>query len=393
MLVTIVGFLSVTGYADFGIGHGLQNIIPQVQEDSKQLQQVISSTLGMLVGVALVVAGLGTTAILLESEYGWLGIQSNVEGQSFERSFLAALACFSVAIPVGIVTRVQTGLQQSHVSNAWFIGGSVLSLLATVLGVYVEASAAQLILLIYGTQTLAQVGNFVQLFWIQRRDLRPSIAGYNSGRANQVLRIGLSFFLIHAAMAVLYALDNVILAKYVGYAGVTIFSIGLRLINLYTSPVIALATPILPALNDAIVKDEIDWARNKVGQFAKVTLIGSLLAALIFVATTNPVLSVWLGEDSRFSAAVLVAFAIYLVYSFVSNAASYVMMTEVLYRRFRIIFPIAVAATLIAKVWATAQFGLIGFLYSTVLAMAIVYIIPSIYAVHERLSPNSPVRE
>ncbi len=347
----------------------------------------------MLLAVAIAILLIGTLLLWVELEYGYFGLASNTGGQSFAHAYLAALVSFAIAIPLGVANRVQVGLQESHASNLWVVAGTVLSVIMTIVGIYLDATAAELILLIYGSLAFSYLCNCINLFGFSRPELRPRPKDVDFGRARQLVSIGLSFFAIHGAFAVFQGIDNILLAHYVGYASVTIYTIGIRLMNLYSSPVIALVSPTLPAINHAIAERDWAWAERTVKSVGKVTILSSVAAGLLFFVTTNPVLTVWLGEGEQLSTAILIAFSIYIPYMFFTHAVSYIMMAETLYREYRVLYPVAAALTVVGKIAAVALYGLQGLLYGTMLLMTIFFILPAVTKINKRLVGVATVAE
>ena len=141
MWMTISSIITMIGFADLGLGLGLLNTISEAhgQEDRQAAVRYVSSGFFMLSAVALVFL------IVFAASYSFVPWQRvfNVKSPQAIREAGPAIgvfiACFTVAMPLGVVQQIQLGYQEGFVNGIWESVGRVLGLGGLLLVIYFKA--------------------------------------------------------------------------------------------------------------------------------------------------------------------------------------------------------------------------------------------------------------
>jgi hypothetical protein len=111
-------------------------------------------------------------------------------------ALMVFVICFALSIPTSIVQRVQLGLQIGFENSFWQIGGSILGLVLTLLGIYFEGSLPWLVAAMAGGPIIASVANGAW-FFLQQRELLPLVGHVTRDSIIRVSRTGLLFFILY----------------------------------------------------------------------------------------------------------------------------------------------------------------------------------------------------
>ena len=149
-------------------------------------------------------------------------------------------------------------------------------------------------------------------FGISRRDLLPKWSLVSRTVIHQIASLGGLFFILQLVVAVSYSADNFIIARILGVADVTVFSIPQRMFAVIATIVTMLMMPLWPAYAEAISRGDMHWVRHTLsrtllGVFAFTTLVSGLL--LLF---SNKLLLWWVGPGIHPSFALMLGLAVWL---------------------------------------------------------------------------------
>ena len=120
-------------------------------------------------------------------------------------------------------------------------------------------------------------------------------------------------------VAISYSADNFIIARILGVADVTVFSIPQRMFAVIATIVTMLMMPLWPAYAEAISRGDMHWVRHTLsrtllGVFAFTTVVSGLL--LLF---SNKLLLWWVGPSIHPSFALMLGLAVWAVLSNCGN--------------------------------------------------------------------------
>jgi O-antigen/teichoic acid export membrane protein len=379
MMATIVSFLALMSFADFGLGYGLQNRIPELEKDEDRLHSAISSTFFFLAGVAFLLI-LFFTAVYSKIEwYKIFNVDSNLARLEAADSIYVLFVLFVINVPLSIVQKVQGGFQEGYFNNLWSTFGSVIGLGALYYCIKSNLGVPYIILAIYGANTLSLGLNFASQFINKRRRFFPSFKMVDLALLKLIVKDGLYFTIIQVAFSIFNASDNILISQVLGPAKVASYVIGLKVVTLLATPIAALMGPVLPAMNDAIEKRDKPWVSRTFKYGMALVFLLTIISFLFIYFFANPLIEIWLGEEHVLGYGLLMAFEISMIYHNGNNFISYLMMSQKMISKMVVIFPLSIAVCLIIKLVCINFFGLPGLITGATLGMLFLYFIPSYF--------------
>ena len=186
--MVLISIITVMGFADLGIGNGLVNAISEAygKDDQRLAKEYISSAFVMMLGIAALLAVAGAAAYPFLPWMRLFNVKSGVVAAEGARAFLVLYCWFIVNIPLGVVGRAQSGLQQGYFSQIVAAFGSVASLLALLVVIALHGSLAWLVF----ASTFGAVDAIVLNGWFLFREhpwLLPSWHAYRKSSAHKIL--------------------------------------------------------------------------------------------------------------------------------------------------------------------------------------------------------------
>ncbi|WP_211150548.1 lipopolysaccharide biosynthesis protein [Novosphingobium sp. HR1a] len=298
MWMILSSLVAMLSFADLGIGNGILNTVAAAhgREDRTAMREGISSgffVLSMVAALILLVFALFYRHVAWHEFFNVRSLRARAEAGP---AIAAFVMCFAVAIPAGVVQRVQMGLQQGFIANLWQCGGSVLALIAVLTAIYLRAGLPWLVIAFLSGPLAANIVNSIVFFWVLRSDIRPSWAMANKQSGLNVIRTGLLFLLLQVAAAITYNSDNVIIAQLLGSASVPLYAVPERLFSLITMTATMALSPLWPAYRESIARGDVEWARRTLMKSLKVAIGYAAVLAICLMILGPWIIRLWVGE-------------------------------------------------------------------------------------------------
>jgi O-antigen/teichoic acid export membrane protein len=315
--MTISSVLAMAGFADFGVGNGVLNTVSTAygKDDWNGIRQAISSGIAILtlIGAAILAIFL---AIYRFVDWGNVFRATTATARAEAGpAMLVFMVCFALNIPLDVVQRTQLGLQQGFLTNVWEIFSSILILIGILGVVHFHLSLTALVVAFAGAPVIGTWMNAGFFFGVSRRDLLPKLSLVSRQVIKKIASLGGLFFVLQLVVAVSFSADNFIIARILGVADVTVFSIPQRMFAVIATVVTMLMMPLWPAYAEAISRGDMHWVRHTLsrtllGVFAFTTLVSGLL--LLF---SNKLLLWWVGPNIHPSFLLMLGLAIWAILS------------------------------------------------------------------------------
>ena len=394
--MTISSVLAMAGFADFGVGNGVLNTVSTAfgKDDWDGIRGAISSGFSVLTLI-----GVGLLALFFSIyrfvDWGNLFRATSADARAQAGpAVLVFVVCFALNIPLDVVQRTQLGLQQGFLTNLWEIFSSVLILVGILAVVHFHLSLAALVVAFAGAPVLGTWMNAAYFFGVSRRDLLPHRHLVSRQVIDKITRLGGMFFVLQVGVAVSYSADNFIIARILGVADVTVFSIPQRMFSVITTVVTMLMTPLWPAYAEAISRGDMLWVRHTLtrtllGVFAFTSIVSAAL--LLF---SSKLLLWWVGPNVHPSFVLMLGLAVWAV---VSNCGSTLAMF--LNGAGIVKFQVIVAAVfgigcLLTKIVFTHLYGIAGVPWATIVTYALLAAFPYFWYVPrliKRMNAQHPI--
>jgi O-antigen/teichoic acid export membrane protein len=372
--MTITAMVGMFTFADLGLGNGLMTAICRAEGrcDLQESRRCIASAFIALSAVAAVLCSL----FLISFPFiPWSRLLNTTSPDLLRQSGAVVAICFMAflaSLPLGVVQRIQCGLQQGFQSNCWQCAGSVINVVVVLISVKAHAGLPVLVLGVAGVQPLVSLLNGWVFFGFQCPQLRPRLQDFHWDTARRLLGTGLWFFLVSILMAVGISSDNIVIAQVLGLDSVAIYSVPARLAVYLGTVASMLYLPFWSANGEALARGDIDWVRRNTARIMKWNVLITGSAGIVF-ATVGPIgLHLWIGP--KFSPGMFL-FAGMAAWAFLTSVAGPLFMIlnganaiRVQVLMFGLFCPVAIAL----KIFLARRLGIAGVVWASVLPYALI---------------------
>lgn len=375
---TLSALVLTLQFADLGLGNGVVNTVSSAHGagDRAALRRYVSSAACALLGVCALL--LVVAAVLLPL-LPWAQV-FNLKGarvaDEITPSVAVFAACVALAVPLGLVQRVQMALQRGFIASAWQCVASLVSVLAIWLCTQLQLGLPWLVLALLGAPLLAGLLNAIVFFGSTEADLRPRRADVTRAAAGTLLRTGASFFVIQVAVAIVFASDSIVIAHLLGAAEVTHYAVPEKVFSVISLAVATAVSPLWPAYSAAIARGDLDWVRHTLKRSLLLAALFTAAAALVLALAGPWLIHLWVGDAVVVPGSLLLALGLWKMLEGVGFALG-MFLNGGGQLRFQIITAWTMAvAVIVLKPMMVLQWGLAGAPLTTALVYAAVTLLP-----------------
>lgn len=295
--MTVTSLTAMLAFADFGLGNGLLNAIASAdgQDDAAAAAKATSSAVVLLTGLAVVLAILFWVSYPLVAWERVLNASRPDLALDARRVVAVTIMCAIASLPLAASQRVQMGYQEGFLNGTWSAVGSLLGLAALAFAIARHAALPWLVLALAGAPVVALAANSVILFGCRRPALRPRWGLVSSRTMRHLLGAGVLFFAIQLAGAVGYQLPVLAIARLLGPAAVTRFSVPLRLFMVMPALMGFFLTPLWPAYREALARGDVPWVKRAVGVSLGLSVALNAAWGLTLILFGGTILRWWVG--------------------------------------------------------------------------------------------------
>ena len=382
--MTVNSVLAMAAFADFGMGLGVLNTVANAhgKDDLVGIRNAISSGFAALTFMATLVLLLFFAVYRFVDWGAFFHVLSPLAKAESGPALAVVVTCFALNISLDLVQRVQLGLQQGYSSSLWQLCGTLAGFIAVVAGVWLHAGLPVLVAGIAGGPVLAVALNNAYFFGFVRQDLLPRAIFASRKVIRKIATLGGMFFISQMVVAITFSSDNLIIARTLGAATVSQFSVPQRMFSVVGVMATILIMPLWSAYGEAISRGDMIWVRH--------TLLRSLLGILLLTAFTSValvlfssrILLLWVGPSIRPSLLLLSGLAVWAAMQSVTgtlqaflNGGSILRFTAAVHCLFGVV-------CLPAKIWLAARYGIVSLPWATVACYGLIVALPtSLYVV------------
>lgn len=393
MWMTISSLIAMLSFADLGMGNGLLNAVAHAhgRGDVRAIRSYISSGFASLSFIACCVL-IGFAMVYPWVTWAKVFNAQGVLAQSESGPALATfVALFAINIPLGVVGRVQAGLQQSFRASLWQCAGSLVGLACMLAVIQLRAGLPWLVAAAFGAPALAAAFNTALYLGRSRVDLRPRYSDVSRNAVKHVARTGVLFLILQLVTAVAYASDNLVIAQLLGASAVTDYAIPEKLFSLIAMAVAMMLAPLWPAYGEALACGDMSWVRRAFGRSLLVALsVSSVLSVGLAIAAPT-LLSIWVGHPVDPPFLLLIGLALWKVIEAGGNAVAMLLNGANIVRPQIIIAVLTGVCAFILKIVLVGHIGVSGAVWATIIAFCLIGIVPlAMWAVPEALKGRTP---
>lgn len=322
VVATLGTMIGLTGFADLGLGLGLMTRLAQSlgEDDQAALKPLVSSALASLSALGIFVAVVGSASILVLPWDVLLGSPA-LPIAAVNASVVIFAVSVGLAIPASIGQRVLLGTQRGAVANIWSLAASIAQFAAVSAAAWRDAPVWVFVAATISTPVLVAC---LQSAWVFTRAsyLRPERRHVSREVVRHLLRVGGLFFALNLAVAAAYQSDTLITSAVLGASSAAVFAIALRMFGAASGLFGSSLQQFWPALAEALARGDLEWTRRRFKQVLTISTAMLASGSALIVAFGQPLARIWVGERLVPPLGLLVAFAVWTVYSHVMSQCS-----------------------------------------------------------------------
>lgn len=386
MWMTMSSLVGMLGFADLGIGNGILNAVATAsgKGSTVEIREYVSSGIFVLVAIAVCILGVFALFYGAVPWFALFNVESNVAKAESGPALAVLVACITLAIPTGVVQRVQMGLQSGFVANLWQCLGSVLALCGVCVVIRLHAGLAWLVLAYVGSPQIAAILNGMLFFGVLRRDLAPAPRFVSRRAIEFIVQTGVLFLVLQIASSITFASDNIIIAQLLGAGAVAEYSVPQKMFSLIPTIIMMVLMPLWPAYGEAIARGDQAWVKKTLSRSVYLTFVASGVISLAMISFGKQVISLWVGNAIMPSFWLLLALGIWQVIQASGNSVAMFLNGANVIRFQVIVASVTTIAALIAKIFLVRAMGGVGVVVGIILAYSLLTLTPYYFYLRNR---------
>ena len=376
LFATVYAILNILNFTDLGLGWSLQNELPRFieQKDHAQINRYIANTFYVLLGMAAVLL-LGLWAFTsLTSVSDLFGVAEN--RAVFDTMFSLSLLMFILGTPFSIGNRIYAAFQEMYMVNFWRFFYWMLTFGALYAVWYYRIDIETYVLFERGANTLYFVLSLIGVWLFRKRLSLPHPRWIDPALIRFLLFSGVSLLFIQVMFVTLSSIDNVLVLRLTDPENAARFAIGMKLVTIASTPVIMFVTPIVPAVNDAFIRQDRYWITHEFMRRMRWFVLPLLLVPVVYLLSADWIIQLWVGDEIELTFLEQVSFALFLP-SFILLVFVYSTMFNKLYSRF--LMRLLIIALLVLAVLKTAAVYWFGPTIPSILLPTVVTILAVLF--------------
>jgi O-antigen/teichoic acid export membrane protein len=387
MWMTMSSFIAMFAFADLGIGNGVLNAVAAAhgRDDRGAITGFVSSGFFALSAVAcllIIVFGLAYPFVPWFKLFNVETAQARAEAGP---ALSVLLVCFALAIPIGIVQRVQMGLQRGFMASLWQCASSLLGLAGLLAAIHYRAGLPWLVFALAGSPLLAALGNSILFFYWLEPDIAPSARTISRAAASHVVQTGMLFFVLQIAVAVTFASDNVVIAQVLGAESVTDYAVPERMFG-FISAILGMALmPLWPAYGEAISRGDHSWVRRILRRSFLISIGLAAAASTCLVLAGPRLMALWVGHAIEPLFLLMLGFGVWKVIEAGGNAIAMFLNGAHVVRVQVVVATITAIVVIVLKVVLVTFIGIPGAIWATVIGYSTCTALPYFFIIPRML--------
>lgn len=286
--MAVSALLTWAALADFGLGRGVQNHLSEAYglEDRDAAARYVSTGFVVLSVIALLFTVVMLPLLFVIPWVRVLNVQDPTLTSKTRVVVAAVAAVFICNFPLSLVPTIYRAHQRGYVANLFAIVGNVLSLVALLVIVGLRLPMPWLIMTAGGTGVFMTLVNFA---WILREMpwLRPRWSLATRATLRSLAGVSIPMLLYQLGGLVINETQTILIAHRIGLAGVTDYSILMRVYVLPAMLIGMIDGPLIPAFREAYVRGDREWLRSAFWRLTKIKMLIAAGAAVAYLLLGN----------------------------------------------------------------------------------------------------------
>ncbi len=309
--LTISSVLLWIDQFDIGLGNGLRNKLTEAlaKDDRNKARSLVSTTFFTLFGIFPLVLGI-IFAIFNTDCHALLNVKQDLV-PNLQLVLAMSVAIVGITFVFKIIGNIYLALQLPAINNLIVAVGQTLSLLAIWSMSLLEIHSFLLITIAYTLCPLIIYLIAAPMTFSKYDYLKPNLSLYNSRDLKDIFSLGISFFLTQVAGLFIFASTNIIIAKVLSPAEVTVYQISYRYFGVLLMVYSIISIPLWSASTDAYTMGDWAWINRMIKKMNRLALY-VFLGLGIMLLLSETVYGIWVGKNIKIGYEISAIIALYV---------------------------------------------------------------------------------
>ena len=321
--LTLSSILMWINSFDIGLGNGMRNKLAiALANNNRDLGKIyVSTTFIMLLLMIIPIIIIGIFCNYFIDWYNILGTDSSkISNLSSVVSISFIICCLNFVF--SFIGNVYMALQLPAINNLIKLLGSLLSLIIIFFLTIFSSSNLLYVAIAYTCSPLIiYLIAYPITFKVKYKFLCPSLKCFKKEYLNDLLGVGLQFFLLQLSGIFLFSITNLLISNIFGPDKVTPFNISYKYFSLILIFMNLIITPIWSATTDAYYKGDIKWIKKSISNINKCIYLSSFILCVMLLLSPW-IYNLWIGDSVNIPFTVSSLMALYIAILLTSSAYS-----------------------------------------------------------------------
>lgn len=299
--LTLTSIVSWVAMMDIGLGNGLRNKLAAALANNNSLlaKKYVSSAYVALFIYILIFLFIFLVAIFKVVPWNNVLNAPNIPEQDLNTLVLVVFLSFALQFVLNLINSILLALQSPAISSLLTTLGQLLSFISVLICVKIFNIHSLLILgcIVSFSPPLVLLCASIFLFAGKYKELRPSIRYFDRTLIKDIIRLGISFFIIQIITIILYQSNNIIITHVVGNEGVVEYNIAHKYFQVLYMLYMIIVTPMWSATTQAYAIRDFQWIKNTGRQLNRIAGAFAILGIIMLILSPS-IYRIWLGKET-----------------------------------------------------------------------------------------------
>lgn len=390
---TLLSVMSWIVFFDLGLGNGLRNKLAEsiARNEIYKANSYVSSAYSL---IGLISIASFALSIIAAFAIPWQRVFNTSSVTESTLRYTVLLTAFFIILNfwISLINQVLNAVQKTSVVVFGQFLSNAFSLILVFIVIKTTSSSVIYMAAVYGFSLV--ISNLLLSIWFYRsnRSFVPSFS-LSIQHIQPLLSLGIQFFIIQIAALVIFTTHRILITQFFGPQHVTQYDVVFKLFSIITLIHSLITVPLWSSYTDAYHRGDYLWLKGTLKkQFAIFFLI--VLASLTMLFLTNPIVSLWIGEDISISMPLVISITAFILISVWNNIFAYFVngVGEVRPQLYSAIIAMLINIPIAIILTKHFGFGIEGVVWSTVLSLLLFAIIGPIqvYSILKQMVAYTP---
>lgn len=296
--LTMSSVVAWISFFDIGFTQGLRNRFAEAKAKGDYLlARIYVSTAYYYIGIIFII--IWFLLLFMNQFVQWDKLLNVDKVYAQELTLLAyiIISYFCIQFVFKIISTILVADQKPAKSAMLDLIGQFLSLIVIfILTKVTNGSLTSLALALGIAPTIVIIVANIYFFKTKYKDYAPSLQFVKKKYANDIMSLGLKFFVLQIAAIIQYQTILFLIAHYFDPLQVTAYNIAYKYFGILHMGFMILVTPLWSGVTDAYNSGDIDWIKNAVKKYLYIFIPFVIIGGLM-LTVANPIYDLWLGKD------------------------------------------------------------------------------------------------